>query len=242
VKDARYDEKVKKEVNALYRAKGELGKVDVKPFEDARKAYREGNREKLIKALNEQEFQVQQQNSRWKLADQTRSLVESQENREGALDDDSVWSFISGAGGKLADQTRKIHEVRRDIKTGYDKAQQRSIIMRKMLERMNASPRERLPYQEKIRGKVEPLGETEAMTFGVVTGGSSKVGGSKWLETALPSKPVSTSKDFSILPKGVRALAPKRKVHRVHRVYQVPGVSATENAGHQVVYAKRKGI
>ena len=211
-KEAKYDERVKKEVDALYGARKELGHVDIRPFEEAKKAYREGNREKLIKALNEEEFQVQQQNSRWKLADQTRSLVESQENREGALDDEGVWSFFSGSGNKLADQTKKIHEVRRDIKTGYDTAQQRAIIMRKMLEKMNVAPREQLPYQERIPKKVEAVSALQTEVFGVGGQEKSSLGWKKAWDTALPDKPVSKSHDFGILPKGVRMLAPKKRI------------------------------
>jgi hypothetical protein len=227
LKDARYDERVKREVDALYNAKDDLGKVDKKSFEDAKEAYKKGDRIKLIRALNDAEFQVQQQNSRWKLADQTRDLVESQQNREGALDDGGVMSFFSG--DKLANQTKKIHAVRKEIKNGHDEASQRAFIIRKMLEKTSHAPREPLPYQS-TPGKIDAVGERRTEVFGVEKKGRGGVRLSKWLDTALPSKPVSQSHDFSIIPKGVREIAPKKHQMVKRMPVQVENIYIEDNA------------
>ncbi|MBR9700898.1 hypothetical protein GOV11_03470 [Candidatus Woesearchaeota archaeon] len=149
-----FGERIADQVEQLYDARDDLGKIDTKPLSKGKTAFDKGDREKLIEAINEQEFQVKQQESRWNLVDQVRNLVETNENRESKFNDKSKSPFslgmFSNSGNKLADETKKITKVKEKVKDGADKARSRSSELRGMLRRMDSTiePKTSLPEGE----------------------------------------------------------------------------------------------
>jgi hypothetical protein len=81
-------------------------------------------------------------------------LVETAANREGALDDEGIFGFFSG--NKIADQTEKIHAVRKAVKQGADEAQQRASALRSMHQAMNERTRSK---QVGPKGVIAPVRE-----------------------------------------------------------------------------------
>lgn len=154
-KQLSFSENLANQVESLWSSRDKLGKIDVKPLDKGNAAFLEGNREKLIESINDQEFQIKQQESRWKLVDQTRQQVESSTNRESIFNDkvDSPFSFsmFSNGGDKIADETEKINDVKRSIKQGADEARARAANLRGKLQRLDSTvpPEESLP-EEKV--------------------------------------------------------------------------------------------
>jgi hypothetical protein len=88
---------------------------------------------------------------------------------------------------------------------------------------------------------VVPVSKPVETAFGVETGEKGEgLGWSKALDVALPKKPLSQSSDYSIIPAGVRAFAPKKRMTRQTNV--VVEYAATEMPQQQeaAVYMKRK--
>jgi hypothetical protein len=168
-KEKPFSEKLAEEVESLWSARRELGKVDRSPLQKGEMAFKQGDREKLIEAINEQEFQIKQQESRWKLVEQTRQLVESSQNRQLVFSDKatSMFSFgmFSSGADKLADETRKINKVKESVKQGADEARARSANLRGKLQRLDSTvpPEESLPKEEVTVFK-QPISFSE--TFG----------------------------------------------------------------------------
>jgi hypothetical protein len=138
-----FSEKLADQVEDLWSSRHNLGRVDKSPLSKGERAFRMGDREKLVEAINEQEFQTKQQESRWRLVDQTRSLVETSQNRQDIFEakPSSPFSFsmLSSKGNHIADQTKKINDVKKHIKQGADESRARSARLRGHLARMDST-------------------------------------------------------------------------------------------------------
>ena len=145
-----YAESISNQVESLWSAKSELGRVDKSPLKKGEKAFKLGDREKLIEAINDQEFQIKQQESRWNLVNQTKRQVESSENHRSLFEKKSgAFSssmFGGSAGRKIADETKKINEVTKVVKQGSDEARARSQVLRGNLQRLDAT----VPFDDTV--------------------------------------------------------------------------------------------
>lgn len=137
-----FSEKLSDQVEDLWSSRRALGEIDKAPLRKGEKAFRMGDREKLVEAINDQEFQIKQQESRWRLVDQTRQIVETSKNRQDLFESKPSspfsMSMFGSKGQQIADETRKINEVKKMVKQGADEARARSTHLRGNLQRMDA--------------------------------------------------------------------------------------------------------
>lgn len=150
--------KAEMEVNELYNSKDRLSKVDVSSYRDGERAFKEGDRPKLVESINKLEAENAKLKDRWHITQKVRSVVVSNKN----IDQSTVLEnygmekplpnalFGGGAGDKLADQTRKISEVEREIKDSSNKLTSRIGLLRQKLRRMNAATPPETTVPEKI--------------------------------------------------------------------------------------------
>jgi hypothetical protein len=145
---------IEREVDSIFSNRHALAKTDTKDFKNGLKAFEKGDREGLIKALSGLEFQVEQQRDRWGLIEQTRSKVESPENQRSVMAKakGGFGFFGDGAGKTLAEETRKVNEVRRVVKESADVTKARAENLRAKLRRLDATvPRESsLPSEDAV--------------------------------------------------------------------------------------------
>jgi hypothetical protein len=150
---------IEEEVSELHRARDRMAKVDLSPFEKGEDAFKKGDREGLIKSINELETQEQLLADRWNLVEQTRATVLSPKHRVLAYaQDDGMFGGLLGGGGgdKLAERTQKVAEVKRRIKDSSNELYARRKLLRYKLQRMDATvapetslPSERVQVLEK---------------------------------------------------------------------------------------------
>lgn len=158
--DKKQVERVQEEVDSLFNARNDLGKVSDSGFQKGKSAFNRGDREALLDAINEIDFEVEKQRNRWDMVEQARSIVTSPSNRQAIMNDTksfSLWS--SGGGKKIADQTDKINEVKQSIKKGADKARARSFNLRQKLMRLDTQVE---PEQSLPKNKIDVFGDRSA--------------------------------------------------------------------------------
>ncbi len=160
--DMAKQETFSKQIDDLFNSRKTLGDVDLRPYNKGLNAFKKGDREKLIEAINEQEFQHKQQESRWKHSEDMRTIVDSSEFRNYVLDEKggpfSGLNVLFGGGKELADKTEKVAKIQTSIKQGADKAKARSEMLRNKLIIMDNAV---LPDDSRPRSSVKVLNSSE---------------------------------------------------------------------------------
>jgi len=126
------------EVNSLHAAKKQLGKVDLEWYKRGDEAFKKGDREGVINAVNNLKGEEDMLRDRWTLVAQTHADVRSQMNRALLFQEkDSLLG--QGGGGKLADQTKKLNEVKSELRVAADKVAARRKLLEFRMARMDAT-------------------------------------------------------------------------------------------------------
>jgi hypothetical protein len=132
---------VQKEVDSLFGARYELGKVDKTPFAKGKKSFEKGDFEGVTAALAEMADQKKQQEQRRNVVYQTRQLVDSPQNRQAQLRaEPGVGTFMFSGGNRIADQTRKVAKVHEAVQKGYSEAATREAVLRQMVAQLQQKP------------------------------------------------------------------------------------------------------
>jgi hypothetical protein len=131
-------DKVQLRVDSLHRAKGRLADADLSAYKKGTKAFEKGDRERLISSINELEAQGSRLKDNWGLVDQVHVQVVSPENNMSAHEES--WSMLGSNGGeKLADQTKKVNDVREEIKDKFGQVKARSRLLQYRLQRLDSN-------------------------------------------------------------------------------------------------------
>lgn len=172
---------VQSEVDSLFNARFELGKTDLGSYKKGEKAFKEGRREKLVEAINDMEFEVEQQRNRWNIVEQTRARVESPSTRVSVMQESKGFSLFGSRGGQqVADMTKKINQTKQQIKQGADEAKSRSAVLRRKLQQLDAvtPPMLELPEKEtkvfEKSGAENPFTEPTETAAGLLRSGSDE--------------------------------------------------------------------
>jgi hypothetical protein len=148
--------KVKKEVDSVYGAKEKIAKVDLTPFEDGTRAFKEGKRGSVVDALVRLEAEEQKLKDRYALVEKTRQKMLTPENQDALFSGESDSLIFGKSGGsKIAEETEKIAKVKAELSESANKVADRKFILRHRLERLDAqvAPEAGAPR------KVEVVGE-----------------------------------------------------------------------------------
>lgn len=136
-----FNEAVDDEVNELADARQKLASVDLSPFKKGEGAFKRGDREGLIGAVNALEAQEQLIADRWNLVEQTRAVTLSPQARAQAyVQDNGLFGgvlFGGGGGEVLAERTKKLAEVKRSLKDVANELYARKKLLRYKLQRMD---------------------------------------------------------------------------------------------------------
>jgi len=133
---------VDKQVQELYDAKSVLAKTDLKPFDEGTKAFQNGDREGLIRSINELQREEQKLRDRFTLVNVTGDSVVSRPNHDAAFDkksDNFLMNVMGNGGDRIAEQTRKINEVRENILNANNQVFARRRQLEFRLKRLDAS-------------------------------------------------------------------------------------------------------
>lgn len=151
-KQTTFSEEVSKKVDSDVAQRAKLSEVDLQAFDEGKRAFKKGDREKLIGAIGELQSQEAKLRDRWALVGQTHAQVVSVQNHESAYGGESgniVFGSGSGAA-KIADQTEKLNDVRGEILKANNKVFARRRMLEYDLQRMDAS----VPPVRTVPGKV----------------------------------------------------------------------------------------
>jgi hypothetical protein len=151
---------VKREVDSVYKAKGKIAKVNLKPFEIGTKAFKEGKREEVVDALSDLEAEEQKVKDRYSLVQQTWRKIMMTDNQDSLFQEEpKAFSVFGGDGGgnRLAEETEKISQVKAELAKSANQIADRKFILRNRLERMSA----RVPPEHEVPRHVEVLQSEE---------------------------------------------------------------------------------
>jgi hypothetical protein len=126
-----------KEVDSLYNAKTALGKVNVDSYKRGDEAFKKGDREGVIKAVNDLKAQEDMLRDRWVLVSKTHADVLSPMNRALLFQDDGGL-FSTGGGDKMAEQTKRLNEVKAEVRNAADKVTSRRRLLEFRLLRLDS--------------------------------------------------------------------------------------------------------
>ena len=134
-----------------------MAKVDLTAFDKGNVAFKKGDREGLISSIGELQSQESTLKDRWDVLNITHAQVKSRENHEAAFKEKGgILSNVFGSqGGKMiADQTKKMADVRGDVL----KANNEVFTRRKMLEFRLRRLDSVVPPETDVPAKVDRFG------------------------------------------------------------------------------------
>ena len=165
----RESELLNQEVGSLWGARAGLAAVSLKSYDEGKIAFKKGNRENLIKAINDLDAEEQKIRDRWMLVEQTRAFMLSPRTRASALRSGGngfdfpglgnieIAGFGGSAGGdKVAENTERINQLKHDIKDAHNEVFARKTDLRFKLRRMDAA----VPPQSDVPGHIDVFRET----------------------------------------------------------------------------------
>ena len=136
-----YAKKVENEVNSLFQAKHNLADVDLTPFNKGTKAFKEGKREEVVKAVADLESEERKVKDRYTLVQKTWQKMLTENNQDSLFKDSrDSWSVLGADGGKkLADETEKLNDVKASLTKSASMVADRKYILKNRLGRMDAN-------------------------------------------------------------------------------------------------------
>jgi len=136
-----YAKKVENEVNSLFQAKHNLAEVDLTPFNKGTKAFKEGKREEVVKAVADLESEERKVKDRYTLVQKTWQKMLTENNQDSLFKDSrDSWSVLGADGGKkLADETEKLNDVKASLTKSASMVADRKYILKNRLGRMDAN-------------------------------------------------------------------------------------------------------
>ena len=133
---------VDQQVDELHAARNRLSDVDLKAFDKGTDAFKKGDREELIKSINALQREEQTLRDRFTLVNVTGNSIVSRANHDSAFQkssDNVMFNVMGGGGDRIAEQTKKINEVRQKLLDSNEKAYARRRQLEYRLKRLDAS-------------------------------------------------------------------------------------------------------
>jgi len=136
-----YAKKVENEVNSLFQAKHNLADVDLTSFNKGTKAFKEGKREEVVKAVADLESEERKVKDRYTLVQKTWQKMLTENNQDSLFKDSrDSWSVLGADGGKkLAEETEKLNDVKASLTKSASMVADRKYILKNRLGRMDAN-------------------------------------------------------------------------------------------------------
>ena len=134
--------KVQDQIDSLYEARKDYAKVDYGIYEAGNKAFKQGNREKLINSISEIEAEENKLKDRWTLVGQTHRDLLSMQNfmSSFAKDTDNPALELRKEGAeRLADQTEKLARVRAELLKSMNATYVRRVLLQGRLKRLDSN-------------------------------------------------------------------------------------------------------
>lgn len=156
-----YTDQVSKKIDSYFDNKREFTQVDFSPFREGTKAFKSGNREKLIESIAKLENEESKLRDRWNLVSKAHAQQMSNENHEAAFKDKgtgTLWFLSKKGAEQLKDQTEKINDVRSELIKTNNKLASRRQMLQYRLQRMDAT----VPAETDVPEKVMRFREEDA--------------------------------------------------------------------------------
>lgn len=129
-----YADQVRQKVNSLYNRRQQIAKADFAPYRKGEDAFRKGDREGVVNAIISLEAQEGEFRDRWNFIEQAhRQLLSGQNYEETYAGRQGLRDMLDGGSQRLADETRKLNEVKAAVKSAnYSIASRRDVLKRKL--------------------------------------------------------------------------------------------------------------
>ena len=145
-------DQVSQAVDQMFDSKDKLSKIDLTPYNVGSRAFENGDREELIRSIVDLKSQESMLKDRWNLLEYTRGQVLSMNNHNSAIaprPTRNVMFMLHSGGDALAEQTRKLASVRKDLTDSANKVTGRRRMLEYRLQRLDsvAPPEHSVPDQ-----------------------------------------------------------------------------------------------
>ena len=134
--------RVQEQIDSLYDDRDKLAKVDYSIYEKGDKAFKEGDREKLVGSIAELEAEENKLKDRWTLIGQTHRELLSLQNYMSSFAKDTTNPALDlnkEGAARLSDQTEKLARVRADILKSMNGTYTRRFLLQNRLKRLEAN-------------------------------------------------------------------------------------------------------
>lgn len=132
-----YSDKIQEKIDSLYNNRKEFAKVKESSFKKGNDEFKKGNREGIIRAIEELQGEESKLKDRWNLVNQVHVQMQSNENQESSFKSDGGMFGNTGAK-RLADQTKKLNDARKELVESNNRVASRRQMLQLRLKRLDS--------------------------------------------------------------------------------------------------------